>query len=37
MSPDEVLADFPDLTAEDTRACFMFAADQGRKTIIVPA
>jgi len=37
MSVEEVLADFPDLTAEDIRACFMFAADQGRKTIILPA
>jgi uncharacterized protein (DUF433 family) len=27
MSADEVLADFPDLTAEDIRACLAYAAD----------
>lgn len=27
MSVDEVLADFPDLTAEDIRACVAYAAD----------
>ena len=26
MTPDEVLADFPELTAEDLRACLVFAA-----------
>ncbi|MFM9962357.1 MAG: DUF433 domain-containing protein [Planctomycetaceae bacterium] len=30
MSPDEILADFPDLTADDIRACLAFAADQLR-------
>jgi uncharacterized protein (DUF433 family) len=28
MSVDGILADFPDLTAEDIRACLAFAADQ---------
>ncbi len=28
MSADEILADFPDLTAEDIRACLAFAADR---------
>jgi uncharacterized protein (DUF433 family) len=28
MTPDEILADFPDLTAEDIRACLAFAADR---------
>jgi uncharacterized protein (DUF433 family) len=28
MSVDEILADFPDLTAEDIRACLAFAADR---------
>lgn len=37
MSVEEVLADFPDLTAEDIRACFAFAADQGRSTTMLPA
>jgi uncharacterized protein (DUF433 family) len=37
MSIDEVLADFPDLTLEDIRACFAFAAEQGRRTTMLPA
>ncbi len=28
MSVDDILADFPDLTAEDIRACLAFAADR---------
>ena len=28
MSVDEVLADFPELTIEDIRACLAFAASQ---------
>ena len=28
MSADEVLADFPELTPEDIRACLAFAADR---------
>ena len=28
MSEAEILADFPDLTAEDIRACLAFAADR---------
>ena len=31
MSAKEVLADFPDLTAEDIRACLAFAADRERR------
>ena len=31
MSEDEVLADFPDLTREDIRACLAFAADRERR------
>ena len=27
MSPEEVLADFPELTADDLRACLAYAAD----------
>jgi uncharacterized protein (DUF433 family) len=26
MTPDEILADFPDLTVEDIRACLAFAS-----------
>lgn len=28
MSQEELLAEFPDLTAEDVRACLAFAADR---------
>lgn len=28
MTVDEVLADFPELTADDIRACFAYAAEQ---------
>ncbi len=36
MSPQEVLADFPDLTAEDIRACLAFAADRERRLMSRP-
>ena len=35
MSQEQLLAEFPELTAEDVRACFAFAADMGRKTQVV--
>jgi uncharacterized protein (DUF433 family) len=31
MTQDEVLAEFPELTVDDIRACYAFAADMGRK------
>jgi uncharacterized protein (DUF433 family) len=31
MTAEEVLADFPELTAEDLRACLAFAADRERR------
>jgi uncharacterized protein (DUF433 family) len=31
MSEDEILADFPQLTREDIRACLAFAADRERR------
>jgi uncharacterized protein (DUF433 family) len=31
MSAEEILADFPDLTVEDIRACLAFAADRERR------
>jgi uncharacterized protein (DUF433 family) len=31
MSVDEILVDFPDLTAEDIRACLAYAADRERR------
>ena len=37
MTPDEILADFPDLTADDIRACLAFAADRERRLRVVPA
>ena len=36
MSEDEILADFPDLTREDIRACLAFAADRERRLALVP-
>ena len=37
MSVEEILADFPDLTAEDIRACLAFAADRERRLWVIPA
>ena len=37
MTVEEILADFPDLTAEDIRACLAFAADRERRLWVVPA
>jgi uncharacterized protein (DUF433 family) len=31
MAVEEVLADFPELTVEDIRACLAFAADRERR------
>jgi uncharacterized protein (DUF433 family) len=36
MSVEEILADFPDLTAEDILACLAFAADRERRLRVVP-
>ncbi|MET0515164.1 MAG: DUF433 domain-containing protein [Nitrospiraceae bacterium] len=36
MTEDEILKDFPDLTREDIRACFEFAADRERKLVSLP-
>jgi uncharacterized protein (DUF433 family) len=36
MTEEEILADFPDLTAEDIRACLAFAADRERKLATLP-
>ena len=36
MSESEILRDFPDLTADDLRACLAFAADRERKLVSVP-
>ena len=37
MSMDEILSDFPDLTADDIRACLAFAADRERKLYQISA
>jgi uncharacterized protein (DUF433 family) len=31
MSTEEIVSDFPDLTADDVRACLSFAADRERR------
>ena len=35
MSQEEILADFPDLTETDIRACLAFAADRERRLEII--
>lgn len=37
MSQEEILRDFPDLEAEDIKACLTFAADRERKLFTAPA
>lgn len=37
MTVAAILADFPDLTEEDIRACLAFAADRERRLWVVPA
>jgi uncharacterized protein (DUF433 family) len=37
MTEDEVLADFPELTREDIRACLAFAADREKKLMRISA
>lgn len=36
MSQEEILADFPDLSETDIRACLAYAADAERRLEIVP-
>ncbi len=36
MSEDQILADFPDLTREDIRACLAFSADRERRFVSIP-
>jgi uncharacterized protein (DUF433 family) len=36
MTADEILADFPELTVEDIRACLAFAADRERRLWVIP-
>jgi len=37
MTEAEILADFPDLTSEDIRACLAFAADRERRLTSIPS
>ncbi|HEX3091107.1 MAG TPA: DUF433 domain-containing protein [Candidatus Angelobacter sp.] len=37
MSQEEILKGFPDLEAEDIKACLTFAADRERKLFTAPA
>lgn len=37
MTADEILADFPDLTPDDIRACLAYAADRERRLGTPPA
>ena len=37
MSEQQVLADFRQLTSDDIRACFAFAAERERRVMSIPA
>jgi uncharacterized protein (DUF433 family) len=37
MSEPQVLADFPQLTSDDVRACLAYAAERERRTVSTPA
>lgn len=37
MSEAQVLADFPQLTTDDVRACLAYAAERERRTLTTPA
>lgn len=37
MSVTEIIADFPDLTEADIRACLAFAAERERRLKVIPA
>ncbi len=37
MSEADIIGDFPELTADDVRACLAFAADRERRLFLVPA
>ena len=37
MSEAQILADFPQLTADDVRACLAYAAERERRTLTTPA
>jgi len=37
MTEEQILADFPELTSDDIKACLAFAADHERKLFVAPA
>ena len=37
MTEEKILADFPQLTRDDIRACLAFAADRERRILSIPA
>ena len=37
MSEVQILADFPQLTSDDVRACLAYAAERERRTVSTPA
>jgi uncharacterized protein (DUF433 family) len=37
MTEAQILADFPDVTADEIRACLAFAADRERRLTSIPA
>jgi len=37
MSEAQILADFPQLTGDDLRACLAYAAERERRTVSTPA
>ena len=37
LTPEQILADFPSLTAEDIRACLSYAADRERHLVVAHA
>jgi len=37
MSVETIVADFPELTGDDIRACLTYAAERERRTLTIPA
>lgn len=37
MTTEMIVADLPELTAEDVRACLAYAAERERRTLTIPA
>jgi uncharacterized protein (DUF433 family) len=37
MTAEKIVSDFPELTADDVRACLAYAAEPERRTLTIPA